>query len=138
MIFWFLYFNEAAHTPLIFPSKDRKCTKRKFAHKWYKICHFLLFFLRFYLLIHERHTHTHKEAETQAEGEAGSIQESRRETRSQVSRIMPWAKSGAKPLSHPGCLPFLTFKKKYLFIILDNEREKKVVTLVLHPLSVKH
>ena len=24
-------------------------------------------------------------------------------TRSQVSRIRPWADSGAKPLSHPGC-----------------------------------
>ena len=32
------------------------------------------FFLRFHLLIHERHTHTEREAETQAEGEAGSTQ----------------------------------------------------------------
>ena len=44
-----------------------------------------------------------REAETQAEGEAGSMQEAQRETRSQVSRIMPWAEGGAKPLSHPGC-----------------------------------
>ena len=32
----------------------------------------VLFFLIFYLFIHERHTH--REAETQAEGEAGSVQ----------------------------------------------------------------
>ena len=46
---------------------------------------------------------TEKEAETQAEGEAGSMQGAQRGTRSQVSTIMPWAKGGAKPLSHPGC-----------------------------------
>ena len=34
-----------------------------------------LFFLRFYLFIHERHTQ--REAETQAEGEAGSMQGAR-------------------------------------------------------------
>ena len=33
-----------------------------------------------------------REAETQAEGEAGSMLGARRETRSQVSRIGPWAK----------------------------------------------
>ena len=42
-------------------------------------------------------------AETQAEGEAGSMQGARRGTRSQVSRIMPWAEGGAKPLSHLDC-----------------------------------
>ena len=45
---------------------------------------------------------TEREAETQAEGEAGSMQGARRGTRSWVSRIMPWAEGGAKPLSHPG------------------------------------
>ena len=35
-------------------------------------------------------------AETQAEGEAGSTQGARRGTRSQVSRIRPWAEGGAK------------------------------------------
>ena len=45
-----------------------------------------------------------REAETQAEGEAGSMQGAQRGTRSQVSRIMPWAEGGAKPLSHPGAL----------------------------------
>ena len=44
-----------------------------------------------------------REAETQAEGEAGSMQGAQRGTRSQVSRIPPWAKGGTKPLSHPGC-----------------------------------
>ena len=45
---------------------------------------------------------TQREAETQAEGEAGSMQGARRGTRSQVSRIIPWAEGGAKPLSHLG------------------------------------
>ena len=43
------------------------------------------------------------EAETQAKGEAGSMQGARCGTRSRVSRIMPWAESSAKPLSHQGC-----------------------------------
>ena len=33
-----------------------------------------------------------------------------RGTRSQVSRITPWAAEGAKPLSHPGCLPSQNLK----------------------------
>ena len=44
-----------------------------------------------------------KEAETQAEGEAGSMQGNWCGTRSGVSRVTPWAKGAAKPLSHPGC-----------------------------------
>ena len=47
---------------------------------------------------------THTEAETQAEGEAGSMQGARRGTRSWVSRITPWAKGGAKLLSHQAAL----------------------------------
>ena len=39
----------------------------------------------------------------QAEEEAGSMQEAWRGTRSQVSRIRPGAKGGAKPLGHQGC-----------------------------------
>ena len=58
------------------------------------------FFLRFYLLIRERHTQ--REAETQAQGEAGSMQGARRSTRSRVSRVTLWAEGGAKPLSQPG------------------------------------
>ena len=55
-----------------------------------------------------RDTDREREAETQAEGEAGSMQGAPRGTRSQVSRIRPWAEGGAKPLSHPGC-PILGF-----------------------------
>ena len=62
-----------------------------------------------------RDRHTHTEAEAQAEGEAGSMQGARRGNRSRVSRITPWAKGGAKPLSHLGC-PVLFFNKIYLFI----------------------
>ena len=49
-----------------------------------------------------------REAETQAEEEAGSTQGARCGTQSQVFKITPWAKGGAKPLSHPGC-PRLSF-----------------------------
>ena len=45
---------------------------------------------------------TQKEAQTQAEGEAGSVQGAQCGSRSQDSRITPWAKGDAKPLSHPG------------------------------------
>ena len=48
-------------------------------------------------------TQRKREVETQAEGEAGSIQGAWRETRSQVSRIMPWAEGSTKPLIYPGC-----------------------------------
>ena len=44
-----------------------------------------------------------REAETQAEGEASSMQGARHGTRSQASRIRPWAEGGAKLPSHPGC-----------------------------------
>ena len=56
-----------------------------------------------------------REAETQAEGETGSMQEAQHGTRSQVSRIMPWAEGGAKPLSHPGC-PVCVCLKSRLFM----------------------
>ena len=46
---------------------------------------------------------TEREAETQAEGEVGSAQGAQHWTQSRDSRIMPWAKGSAKPLSHPGC-----------------------------------
>ena len=54
-----------------------------------------------YLFIHERYTE--REAEIQAEGEAGFMQGARHGTRSQNSRVTPWAEGGAKPLSHQGC-----------------------------------
>ena len=49
----------------------------KYTYGGHIIQYVIVFFLRFYLFIHERHTHTHThtEAETQAEGEAGSMQE---------------------------------------------------------------
>ena len=68
-----------------------------------------LFFLRFYLFIHERPTEREREAETQAEGEAGSMQGARRGIQFQISRIRPWAEGGAKPLSHPGSPTFPFF-----------------------------
>ncbi|CAD7688380.1 unnamed protein product [Nyctereutes procyonoides] len=61
-----------------------------------------LFFLRFYLFIHDRHRE--REAETEAEGEAGSMQGAQRETRSQVSRITPWAE-GRRSTTEPPRLP---------------------------------
>ena len=51
-----------------------------------------------------------REAETQAEGEAGSTQGARGGTRSQVSRIRPWADGGTKLLSHLG-LPRSEFSR---------------------------
>ena len=47
-----------------------------------------------------RDTDREREAETQAEGEAGSMQGAQCGTRSQDSKITPWAEGGAKPLSH--------------------------------------
>ena len=41
--------------------------------------------------------------ERHTEREAGSMQGAWHGTQSQVSRIRPWAKGGAKLLSHPGC-----------------------------------
>ena len=60
----------------------------------------LFFFFKDFIYLFMRDTE--REAETQAEGEAGSMQEARHGTQSQVSRIKPWAEGGAKPLSHPG------------------------------------
>ena len=55
-----------------------------------------------YLFMRDRETHTQRGwgAETQAEGEAGSMQGARRGTRSQVSRIRPWAEGNTKPVSY--------------------------------------
>ena len=74
-----------------------------------------IYFFKKILFIHETHTHTHThthESETQAEREAGSMQGARHGTRSQVSRIRPWAEGGAKPLSHLGC-PTKHFQSVY-------------------------
>ena len=52
------------------------------------------FFLIFYLFMKDTR---------EREREVGSMQEARHGTRSQVSKITPWAKGGTKPLSHRGC-----------------------------------
>ena len=60
---------------------------------------------------------TEREAKTHAEGEAGSMQGAPCGTRSQVSRITPWAEGGAKPLEPPG-LPMCAFFKKQISSLL--------------------
>ena len=93
--------------------KKKKPPHQINAHLSSAIC---LYFL-FYLFIHEKQRE--REREREAEGEAGSMQGAQRVTLYRVSRIMPWAEGGAKPLSHPGCplsaLIFFFFKI-YLFI----------------------
>ena len=59
-----------------------------------------------------RDTEKERGAETQAEGEADSMQGAGCGTPSRVSRITPWAESGAKPLSHPGC-PLSCLKQNF-------------------------
>ena len=58
-----------------------------------------------------------REVETQAEGEAGSMQEAQHGTRSQVSRITPWAAGSAKPLRHWGCPLFYFFRFDSIVLI---------------------
>ena len=57
---------------------------------------------------------THREGEA---GEAGSTQGAGCRTLSRVPRITPWAKGGAKPLSHGGC-PKLSFLFLFLFLFI--------------------
>ena len=70
-----------------------------------------------------RDTQRERDRDT-AEGEAGSMEGARCGTRSQVSRIRPWAEGGAKPLSHQGCPILHIFKKhmkqKFKVHALDN------------------
>ena len=72
-----------------------------------------LFFLRFYLFIHERQREREREAETQAEGEAGSMQGARCGTRSQDSRITPWTEGRClttEPPRHPNYVKYFYSK----------------------------
>ena len=80
----------------------------------------VLFFLDFYLFIHERHRE--KEREREEGEEAGSMQGAPCGIRSWVSRIMPWAEVGAKPLSHQGCpvTVLLSLTKKELACFKGN------------------
>ena len=73
----------------------------------------IIFLKRFFIYLFM--TDTQREAETQAGGEAGSMQGAGRGTQSWVSRIMPWAEGGAKPLSHLGCPRTLVYVKKDLY-----------------------
>ena len=57
-----------------------------------------------------------REAETQAKEEADPMQGARHGTRSQVSRIMPWAKGGTKPLSHTGCPRLPPFEEADVYL----------------------
>ena len=58
-----------------------------------------------------RDTHTEREVETQAEGEAGSTQEARHRTRSQIPGSWLEPKADAQPLSHPGVLQELALNE---------------------------
>ena len=64
---------------------------------------FIFIFLNILFIYRDTQREREGEAETQAKGEAGSIQEARRGTRSRVSRITPQAAGGTKPLHHRGC-----------------------------------
>ena len=66
----------------------------------------------------EREREREAETETEAEGEAGSMQGAQCGTRSLVSRITPWAESGAKLLSHQGC-PNKILKKNLKYVSFD-------------------
>ena len=56
-----------------------------------------------------------REAETQAEGEADSMQGAQRGTRSQDSRITPWAEGGHQTAEPPRCPTFSLFNNDYTF-----------------------
>ena len=70
---------------------------------------FFFFFKDYFLFVRDTEREREREAETQAEGEAGSMQGAQCGTRSQVSRITPWAEGVAKLLSHQGCPTLLFF-----------------------------
>ena len=89
--------------------------------------HLVLWVFFIYLLMRdrerERKREREREAETQAEGEAGSMQGARCGTWSWDSRITPWAKGRAKPLSHRGC-PQIVFNGivKYFWPIFNKNK----------------
>ena len=70
-----------------------------------------IYFLKIFIYLFVKDREREREAETQAEGEAGSMQGARCGTRSQDSKIMPWAEGRcltAEPPRHPPfffCLP---------------------------------
>ena len=60
---------------------------------------FAFFFLRFNLFVHETHRERqgHRQREKQAPCGEPDV-----ELDPRVSKVMPWAKADAQPLSHPG------------------------------------
>ena len=69
--------------------------------------YYLIIIFKTILFIYLWETHTEGGgAETQREKQA-PCKGAWRGTRSQISRITPWEEGGAKPLSHPGCPPFI-------------------------------
>ena len=99
-------------------------TSMKFSHH-HNLSHFI-FLKRFYLFTHERHRE--REAETQAGEAADSLQGAWCGTRSQNSRITPWAKGRcltAEPARHPNLshfkYPWLFFVCNIIWILLSME-----------------
>ena len=74
----------------------------------------LIFFKRFYLFIHERHTQ--REAGTQVEEEADSLWGAWCGTQSQDPRIMTWAKGRCSTTEPPRCPCFLYFYDMAVFL----------------------
>ena len=67
-----------------------------------------IYLFKDFIYLFMRDTEKERGAEILAEGQAGSMRGAGCGTRSQVSRITPWAEGGAKLLSHVGCpLPTL-------------------------------
>ena len=72
------------------------------------------------------------------------MQGARRGTRSQVSRVSPWAEGGAKPLSHWGC-PLFGFYTMHAFLWREkvnfmestelSEVKKKVIPFYYYEIS---
>ena len=82
---------------------------------------FSMFFLRFYLFIHERHRK--RKAETQAEGEACREPDVGLDPGSPGSR--PGLKAALEPLSHPG-VPIPYFSKKISSLLVLRKHSKSV------------
>ena len=72
----------------------------------------LFFFLKIYLFIHERHRERERGRDT-GRGRSRSMQGARCGTRFWVSRITPWAESGAKWLSHQCCPQVINLSKDW-------------------------
>ena len=87
---------------------------------------YILFFLRFYLFIHDRERERGRDTgRGRSRLHAGSLHG----TRSWITRIRPWAQGGAKPLSCWGCPALYNFLffffKIYFIFIYDRHRERQ-------------